>query len=660
MRQNRGSRARPAAWLPGLLLAAVITPAAPAQEQGKRVALIVGNDAYSVRPLQNAVNDARVVDKALQAAGFRTILRENASKVAMEQAMVDFLQALAPGDTALFYYAGHAVQIENENVLIPVDFEAANTVIEAKFRSFSLAMVFDYLKRARLQRSIVILDACRSNPVAESQGLQAGLSIPLNAGKETYIAFSTSPNHVATDNPDGKNSWFTEALGSLITQPGITIDELFTRVRLRVERATDEKQTPWSQTSLTTKFYFIPPQTLEADNDPSVVEKWMEDARRREQMADWPEAIALVDQVIKKKPGGAVEEAARSKLPYLTAHQEAQQRYAAGDFAAAAGLYSKALALDPFSMSTALAGVNSYLLSDRLAEAVQLLKAIRLRGTTESVAQADAMLKELAAVSPAAGEELKTGALQPPALAEVFSAIRFGSPDWEAAQRYRQTSTADLSKWVTEIASALPPPLPQPAPMVASNPLPPAPAAEPSSEVPPVNLVAFHVEIISATASRDLTIRRVGEAKLNTSGVQRPDGAAFKVTTDPPGANLTVDGDADQRCQSPCVLTLAPGRQVIHAELEGFRPELRLLNVTAQGGEMNIPLVQEFGFMSFGGASGETPVLLDGVRVGQQVPMKLQLPVGKYEIRTVDAGKIVTRQEVLVKNLGTVEVKVER
>jgi hypothetical protein len=62
----------------------------------------------------------------------------------------------------------------------------------------------------------------------------------------------------------------------------------------------------------------------------------------------------------------------------------------------------------------------------------------------------------------------------------------------------------------------------------------------------------------------------------------------------------------------------------------------------------------------FGGAPGETPVLLDGVRVGQQVPMKLQLPVGKYEIRTVDAGKIVTRQEVLVKSLGTVEVKVER
>ncbi len=87
--------------------------------------MIIGNNSYSISPLQNAVNDARVMDKALRDAGFKTILRENAPKAAMEEAVAEFVQQLGPDDTALFFYAGHGIQIENENFLVPVDFEAA-------------------------------------------------------------------------------------------------------------------------------------------------------------------------------------------------------------------------------------------------------------------------------------------------------------------------------------------------------------------------------------------------------------------------------------------------------------------------------------------------------------------------------------------------------
>jgi len=101
-----------------LLCAAVLNSSFCFADEGKRVALIIGNDAYSIRPLQNAVNDARAMDRALRGAGFRTILKENASKEAMEKAFVELLESLGPDDTALFYYAGHGVQIVNENFLV--------------------------------------------------------------------------------------------------------------------------------------------------------------------------------------------------------------------------------------------------------------------------------------------------------------------------------------------------------------------------------------------------------------------------------------------------------------------------------------------------------------------------------------------------------------
>ena len=180
-----------------LVVLALAISATAAAQGGKLVALVIGNDSYASRPLQNAVNDARAMDKALKAAGFQTILRENATKAVMELAAAEMVGSLGPEDTALFFYAGHAVQIQNENHLVPVDFEAAKTVVEAKVRSISLNLVFDYLKGARPKKTIVIIDACRSNPVADKYSFQAGLAIPINPGRDTYIAFSTSPNSVA-------------------------------------------------------------------------------------------------------------------------------------------------------------------------------------------------------------------------------------------------------------------------------------------------------------------------------------------------------------------------------------------------------------------------------------------------------------------------------
>ncbi|HUI53669.1 MAG TPA: caspase family protein [Bryobacteraceae bacterium] len=626
-------------------LGAVLSVPAAAQG-GKRLALVIGNDAYSSRPLKNAVNDARIMDTALQAAGFRTIVRENAKKADMEEAMIQFVEQLGPDDTALFFYAGHGVQIENENFLVPVDFVAGSTVTRAKMASFSMAQVIEYLKRARPKQTILILDACRSNPVAESQSLQAGLAIPLNAGSETFIAFSTSPNKVAMDNPNGRNSWYSEALADMIAEEGLTIDEVFTRVAKRVQEATGDKQTPWKQSSMTSKFYFRVPAGAVSENDPSVAEKWMDDARMREQHGDWPEAIDLINQVVGRKPGGLLEELAKSRLPYLSARRDARAAFDKGDFSAAAKLYSQAAALDPFSMDTAFQGVNCYLLSDQPDEALRLLRAIRMRGTGASMAKANAMLKELAAAYPEAGLELKAALPQPPPLEEVFGTYRFGVPDWDAGQKQLRASNADLTRWTAQVTAAYPPPPPPPPPATpADTSNPPTLTAE--------QLDAQHLEVITTSNSRDIIIRKVGTPQLNATNVTRPSGVPVKISTDPPGAELSIEDDPEQHCQSPCVMILAPTRQVVHARLDGFLAATRELRAGVSGAELKIPLDADFGFVQFEGLTEGTIVLVDGKQVARAGSSRVQLPVGKYDIRLVQQGKVLTHQEVEVKSMAT-------
>jgi tetratricopeptide (TPR) repeat protein len=540
------------------------------------VALVVGNNTYPMAPLRNAVNDARLMDQALRSAGFRTILVENASKSALEEAAAEFLQQLGPDDTALFFYAGHGVQIENENFLVPVDFAAANSVIQAKFRCFSMAQLLDALKN-RPKRTIIILDACRSNPVAQSQSLEAGLAQPQNAGKESYIAYSTGPGQVAADNPNGRDSWFTEALADLIGQKNLTLEDVFTRVRSRVGSETGGKQTPWSISSLSSKFYFHPPANADSEVDPSMAEKWMEEARLREQRQDWAEAIRLLEQVLRKKPGGTLEAMAARKLPYLKARGEAEARYEASDFAAAAALDRQALEIDPFALDAAFQGVNGYLLADRLPDAIGLLQQIRSRGTTASLESANAMLKALAAAEPAAGKVLETGLGQPPPVEEVMSGTRFHVPDFDAGARYLLSTPVDLARWGKEVTAALTPPAPPPAPASAS-PEPAEPVAALSEAELKVAQAFLHVEIVPSEDTRDIAIRRIG----GTNG--------------------------------------AP----------------------AESGSIQIL-----------GPKGEMAVLMNDRALARQVPASVSLPVGKYEIRTVEAGRVLNRETVEITAGGT-------
>ncbi|HBY58237.1 MAG TPA: hypothetical protein DEH78_00340, partial [Solibacterales bacterium] len=392
-----------------LLAAAALVPAARAADEGRRVALIVGNGGYARRPLRNAINDARLMDKALQAVGFKTVVRENANKLQMEQAIVEFLNAIGPGDTALFFYAGHAVQIDNENLLIPTDLDRAQNLIEAKLKSFSMAMVFEYLNRSPAGQRIIILDACRSNPVVEDRGLPAGLAIPLNAGKDTYIVFSTSPNSTAGDNPDGNNSHFTEALSDLLRRPGISIDEVMTQVNRRVLAATEGRQTPWKQGNLSRSFYFIPPVGgVDSAADPSLLEERLTEAIRLRQKSSWEEALTATNLVLKGNPKDELLDTARLLHQYLTLRVKAEEAAEAGDYLTAASILSELFERDRLDSDAALRAGTYYLLARRIPEAIAPLAAARAYGTTRVHESAIAILQRLVPIEPAAKTALST------------------------------------------------------------------------------------------------------------------------------------------------------------------------------------------------------------------------------------------------------------
>jgi tetratricopeptide (TPR) repeat protein len=530
------------------VLILLCTHAAKAQEEGKRIALIIGNNSYSISPLKNAVNDARLMDKVLRDAGFKTILRENATSTQMEEAAADFAGQLGPDDTALFFYAGHGVQIESENFLVPVDFQAANTVIEAKFKCFRLAQLFDELKK-RAKRSIVILDACRNNPVAQTHALQAGLAQPQIAGTETFIAFSTSPGQVAADNPSGRDSWFTEALADLIEQPGLSLDEVFTRTKARVKNETEGRQQPWTQSSLTTTFYFHPPSNLTAANDPALAERWMLEAQRREQQQEWSQAIRLLQQTLERKPGGNLEAAAKAKLAYLTARQQAQQQYDAGHYPEAAAAYEKALALDPFAIDAAFQAVDSYLLADNMQEAVRLLSFARGRGTTASVEKANAMLEELGAVFPDASQVVKAQIPPPPSITELFKDVDFATPDWDAGVRFVDSTPVQLARWSKAIEAAYPPPAE------------PTTASADSQQNAQLADDVFHVEVNASGEARDLSIRKVGANEAEATG-------ALIILGAPAEAHV-VSGGSVAAEQLPATLKLAPGKYEIRTVEKG-------------------------------------------------------------------------------------------
>jgi hypothetical protein len=243
----------------------------------------------------------------------------------------------------------------------------------------------------------------------------------------------------------------------------------------------------------------------------------------------------------------------------------------------------------------------------------------------------------------------------------MFTNVSFGVPDWDAGNRVLQTSTVDVGRWAADVNAAFPAPAPPPVTALSGTPEEPAMKPEQLAKLSSVDKAFFHIEIFSAGETRNLSLHKTGPStSLNTAGPQRLNGVPVRITTDPSGATLTIEGDAEQHCQSPCVFSLAPSKQVVHSEMAGYRSETRTFEPKPTGSEMQILLEPEMGSIKLDAPQSDTEVLINGQTAARQVPVVLQLPLGKYQIRSVQDGKVLNQQEVEVTITTTPIIQVKK
>ena len=239
-----------------LLPAALFSQAAPGPPEA-RFALLIGNNDYQHAPsLRNAVNDANDLGAVLQQIGFQVQVVTNADRRAMEESMDRFVASLTPGGVGLFLFSGHGMQIDQENYLVPVDFELKDEA-SVKYDAYPASKLHDRVARSGVRLNIVILDACRNNGFSTSRSGSSGLAA-MNAARGSFIAFSTAPGATASDNPRGRNGLFTSHLLETIRKPGLKLDDVFNQVRQSVYQASENKQLAWTSSSVIGDFYFLP------------------------------------------------------------------------------------------------------------------------------------------------------------------------------------------------------------------------------------------------------------------------------------------------------------------------------------------------------------------------------------------------------------------
>ncbi|MCH2043673.1 MAG: caspase family protein [Saprospiraceae bacterium] len=237
------------------------TPTAGIVEGQARTALVIGNSSYVDAPLKNPVNDAKAIADELQRSGFEVYLYMESSQKAMKKAIRNFGQVLKEkGGVGLFFYAGHGLQTDGRNYLLPIQADIEK-IEDIEFEAVDLARVLVEMEYAANDMNIVILDACRDNPYKEDfmssnrtsghNGLASVNSAPYNS----LIAFSTAPGSTAHDG-DGENGLYTQELLKMMRMDGLKIEDVFKKVRGNVRKASDGDQIPWETSSVEDDFYF--------------------------------------------------------------------------------------------------------------------------------------------------------------------------------------------------------------------------------------------------------------------------------------------------------------------------------------------------------------------------------------------------------------------
>ena len=223
----------------------------------RRTALVIGNAAYGeTGVLRNPVNDASDMAVVLQQLGFEVTLLRDVELRAIREAVDTFSRQLRQGGVGLFYFAGHGVQVNGENYLIPLRANITRGQ-DVPYEAMPVGRILGSIEDADNQFNIIILDACRDNPYARQwRSSQRGLAT-VQAVRGSLIAYATAPGSTALDGNE-RNGLYTSYLLKYLPTPGLSVEQLFKKVRAEVVRATRNKQTPWESSSLIGDFTFVP------------------------------------------------------------------------------------------------------------------------------------------------------------------------------------------------------------------------------------------------------------------------------------------------------------------------------------------------------------------------------------------------------------------
>ena len=281
------------------------------QEKEKRLALVIGNANYDKGELKNPVNDARLIASTLDSLDFDVILKENLStKRDMTAAIREFGSRRSEYDVAFVYYAGHGVQVDDENFLLPTK-ETFNEEFDVMDYGVSVQSIMRYLRAQTNQVNILILDACRDNPFESSWGNTRSLKgqglakIPPPTG--SLIAFSTDSGQTAPDG-DGENSVYSISLAKNMLLEETSIDQVFRNVRAEVLRKTGGAQRPVEATQLTGNTFYLKKPSLEF---------MLNIFNKNLLIEDYSAADKLIDKILNKFPNNAVVLAKKGHLNLL-------------------------------------------------------------------------------------------------------------------------------------------------------------------------------------------------------------------------------------------------------------------------------------------------------------------------------------------------------
>ena len=338
-----------------------------------RIALVIGNSNYKIAPsLPNPANDARLMAKTLRGLGFEVIEVIDADRDAMLLATFELQDKLIAAGTdavGLFYYAGHGVQVGGENYFIPLKTEIVQER-EVPVKAVSASFVLKQMEFANNRMNFVILDACRNNPFpASTRATTRGLA-RMNAPTGSLVAYSTGPGEVAADGV-GDNSPYVLALTEAMQLPGVPAELMFKRVREQVLEATNDKQTPWEESSLRGgDFYFNVDVSVTVETPTAAASSFDE---RQMELSFW-QSIKDANEVEMFKA-------------YLEQYQE-------GTFAALARLRIKQLEKQQAAAETQVADEAQVAAEE---EARRLAEAEAQRLAAEEEARRQAEIKRLAA-----------------------------------------------------------------------------------------------------------------------------------------------------------------------------------------------------------------------------------------------------------------------